>query len=182
MAVVMARPGLNESAQAGPPAAQPDIPVQMELPVLFEGYRPPDLSPTRRRRRRPRPKDAMRPSMVQLDLGLVLAELLEEDRQADRAARELDAIEGEVACETWEQAEVLRLHMFLLERSIEILADPRTGAGTVLEILDWMREPPRTPGNGFSYRVCCQLAGYDADLLFGQIQLEVERLHGLMAA
>lgn len=177
MAVVMARDGRCEEVQTGPPGA----PMQLELPVLFDGFGPPDSKPTRRRHRR-RPVGKAPPGVMQLDLGLVLAELLEEDKRADQAARELDAIEGVVAYESWEQSEVRRLHLFLLERSLEILADTRTGTGTVLEILDWMRVPMGTPPKGFSYRACCALAGYDADAMLEQVEYEVDRLHGLMAA
>lgn len=177
MAVVMARNGLAGQAPTGPP----DLPVQLELPVLFDGFRPPDRNPIcrwRRRRRTHGPSPADR----QLDLNLVLTELLEADELADQAAHELDAIEGEVEYESWEEAEVRRLHFFLLDRSLEVLADRRTSASTVLEVLDWMREPKHQPPQGFSFQVCCALAGYDADALLEQVEYEVDCLHGLKAA
>lgn len=182
MAAVMARQGLGQTTRASPGVGEPQVPVQLELPVLLEGFRPLDRKPRRRRMRTTHRDAEVNPALRQLDLNLVIADLLREDDLADEASRALDAIEGEVRATHWEQSEVVRLHLFLLDRSIEVLADTRTSASTIFEVLNWMHQPAHTPPAGFSYQLCCRLAGYDADALLEQIEYEVECLHGLRAA
>lgn len=166
MARIMASEELSADWQKQPPPMQ----LQLELPVLFNGHRP------RKRRRRLYRNDPMSVP-VQLTIHELLEQLRAEDEAADQAARAIDAIEGVVKEELWADDEVYMLHLGLLERSIEILADTRTSAATMAEILDWVRKPPNNNALGLSYRKCCELAGYDADELSEQLFYEVGRLH-----
>lgn len=150
-----------------------DGPVQMELglPVLFSGYRP------KKRRSERRQVSVEHQMPVQLTLDGLIDQL---DAMDDAGASPNESFGDDQR--KWTQDDVRRLHVFLLDRSIEVLADPRTHAGTVTEILAWVQQTPSRPEPGFSYRMCCEVCGYDADALAEQLIMEVSRLRSVQAA
>lgn len=172
MASVLARAGPSADWTEHPPSQ-----MSLALPVLYDGHRP-----RKSRRRKPRRRQEGAKAPVQLDFHDLFEQLLVEEKLAEQAARELNAIDGEPDAEPWSEEEVYRLHTFLLERSLEVLADTRTSAATVMEILDWMNETPAQRAKGISFVTCCEIHGYDAEELREQVRYEVGRLHGVWAA
>lgn len=173
MAASTARDGLPVDWRNEPPPAQIEL-----LPVLFDGYRP----PARAKRVRRKPKIITGHTPAQLTIEDLLAQLQAAEEMADRAAREMDSVEGVPQIEPWSEDEVYRLHVFVLERSLDVLADTRTSKATVTEILAWVGETPDEPAAGISYRRCCALLGYDPDELAELLSFEVGRLHGVCTA
>lgn len=82
---------------------------------------------------------------IQLDFLSLLDSLVEEDN-----------VLGDLV----ELAETI--HLYLLEKSLQSLFDPRTGEETKAEILSWVLEPlvasPRK-ARPFSFQACCEVAG-----------------------
>lgn len=134
-----------------------------------------ELFPTLHGGRRPRVRRSRR-RQKELDL-----ELTQVFRQLELAPTLFGIPQGDSSF-GWSDDEVKQLHMFLLERSMEILADARSGRESVEEILDWISANPTEPEQlGFSFRLCCAIAGYDEEALRDSLVIEVECLHGIAA-
>ena len=159
------------SGSKGPPPDQ----MELDLPVLFQGYRP--AKKRARMKRSPYSSADMAPE--QFDLSALLDELIEEEILAEQLEREINAAQGEPELEPWTLDDIRRLHAFVLDRSLEVLADTRTGHATVLEILHWISQSTRSGESGIAFVTCCELHGYDANELREQVFAEVEQLRGI---
>lgn len=137
-----------------------ELPPQVEMfPTLIGGKRP------RPRSRRKKKEEATQMIQQQLDLYLEILET-----PTDEPIRK------------WSIKEIELLHDFLLERSIQVLADARSSSSTVVEILGWVNANPQHPEQfGFSFRLCCLVCGYDEDRLRDNLNYESRRLHGIAA-
>lgn len=60
----------------------------------------------------------------------------------------------------WSDTDVQTLRFGLLVDAIKSLRDPRVGANTRSDLLDWIASDEMTP---FSFRVCCIAEGLDPD-------------------
>ena len=140
------------SGSKGPPPDQ----MELDLPVLFQGYRP--AKKRARMKRSPYSSADMAPEQLE---------------------REINAAQGEPELEPWTLDDIRRLHAFVLDRSLEVLADTRTGHATVLEILHWISQSTRSGESGIAFVTCCELHGYDANELREQVFAEVEQLRGI---
>lgn len=134
--------------------------MQMEMfPALIGGKRP--------MRRGPRRKTKDLHELMRQQLALF--------------SQILETSDDELVDE-WSVEEIEKLHVFLLERSIEVLADTRTSNASIWETLEWVCANPIEPEQfGFSFRLCCLVCGYDDDRLRDSLIFETRHLHGIAA-
>jgi len=131
---------------------------QLPLPFLAQPVAMPRASP-RKRRRRHAPH-------VQEQLQLSLLPFLEE-YEKEHATR--------VTLE-----ECLRLHEFVLDRSLSSIADVRVGTNTLEEIREWLVEPFRKRRlRAFSFQACCLAAGLDPEVIQEQALIQIDKRLGM---
>ena len=65
----------------------------------------------------------------------------------------------------WSEAELINLHVNLLEQSLVQAFNPRSGKSARKDVVDWISrlKEPGKKNAPFSFPTCCQLAGYNPD-------------------
>lgn len=72
----------------------------------------------------------------------------------------------------WSDRDVQTLRFGLLVDAIKLLRNPRVGADTRSDLLDWIESDEMTP---FSFRVCCLAEGLDPDVLRDLLNFQFKR-------
>lgn len=72
----------------------------------------------------------------------------------------------------WSDTDVQALRFGLLVDAIKLLRNPRLGADTRSDLLDWIASDEMTP---FSFRVCCLAEGLDPDALRDLLSFRFKR-------
>ena len=89
------------------------------------------------------------------------------------------AVAGSVAdaggIPAWTEDDIIRLHGYLLEKSLHDLFDLRASAVTRAEVLEWLLAPLGR-SNAFSFLACCRLFGINPEEIREQV-LERYRQH-----
>jgi len=135
-----------------------DSSVQMELFPILKGGRLP-------RRRGPNRKKIVVGMFKQLDIFEAIL-----------------ATPDDEVVPLWTVEEIMRLHAFLLDNTLQVLADTRTSLNTVSELLEWVCAWPETREQfAFSFRLCCLVVGYDETRLREGLIYEAKRLHRIAA-
>lgn len=75
----------------------------------------------------------------------------------------------------WTEDDIIRLHGYLLEKSLHDLFDLRASAATRAEVLEWLLAPLGR-ANAFSFLACCRLFGINPEEIREQV-LERYRQH-----
>jgi hypothetical protein len=93
-----------------------------------------------------------------------------EDEQAFQS--QVSAVTGSVADSSeitpWTEDDIVRLHGYLLEKSLHDLFDLRASAATRAEVLEWLLAP-KGRSNAFSFMACCRLFGINSEEILERV-------------
>ncbi len=84
------------------------------------------------------------------------------------------ADDGEIP--RWTEDDIVRLHGYLLEKSLHDLFDLRASAATRAEVLEWLLAPKRR-SNAFSFMACCRLFGLNPEEILEQVLERYRQRH-----
>jgi len=101
-----------------------------------------------------------------------------EDEQAFQA--QASAVAGSVADSSeiprWTEDDIIRLHGYLLEKSLHDLFDLRASAATRAEVLEWLLAT-KGRSNAFSFMACCRLFGINSEEILEQVLERYRQRH-----
>ena len=101
-----------------------------------------------------------------------------EDEQAFQA--QASAVAGSVAdfseIPRWTEDDLIRLHGYLLEKSLHDLFDLRASAATRAEVLEWLLAT-KGRSNAFSFMACCRLFGINSEEILEQVLERYRQRH-----
>lgn len=97
-----------------------------------------------------------------------------EDEQAFQPQASAVAASSEVP--PWTEDDIIRLHGYLLEKSLHDLFDLRASAATRAEVLEWLLAP-KGRSNAFSFMACCCLFGINSEEILEQVLERFRQRH-----
>ena len=101
-----------------------------------------------------------------------------EDEQTfqPQASAVADSIADYSEIPTWTEEDIIRLHGYLLEKSLHDLFDLRASAATRAEVLEWLLAPAGR-SNAFSFMACCRLFGINPEEIREQVLERYRQRH-----
>lgn len=76
----------------------------------------------------------------------------------------------------WTEDDIIRLHGYLLEKSLHDLFDLRASAATRAEVLEWLLAT-KGRSNAFSFTACCRLFGINSEEILEQVLERYRQRH-----
>ena len=97
-----------------------------------------------------------------------------EDEQAFQS--QVSAVAASSDVTPWTEDDIVRLHGYLLEKSLHDLFDLRVSAATRAEVLEWLLAT-KGRSNAFSFMACCRLFGINSEEILEQVLERYRQRH-----
>lgn len=88
-------------------------------------------------------------------------------------------VEEEVS---WTDEEIRQMHRILLDITLSTIASTASKTNEVKESVEWVMAEPGKSKSGFSFSLCCNVAGVDEDVIRDEAVRQAAALHGVKLA